>query len=170
MPESRENLKKDIYKKILNAYSQGIKAFRKGDCVKAKELFLAFLEKYGKEKELADRAHIYISLCEKRQKKETMSLKTFKDYFEYAVYKYNQKDHSQAIKLLEQAKTKKPNEGKVSYLMALTYCQMGEAKKCLDHLMDAVHKDNFFSILAQNESGFEPLWEDKKFRVITKMG
>ena len=170
MPETKEKLKKDLYEKILAAYGQAVKAFRKGDCTKAKELFLAFLEKHNTEKELIDRSQMYIALCENREKGGTVSLKTFDDYYEYAVYKLNRKDYDEAIKLLEKAKTQKPKEGKVSYLMALIYCQMEDTKKCLDNLMDAVQKDKFFGTLAQNESGFEPLWEDKKFKIITKTG
>jgi predicted Zn-dependent protease len=170
LPETKEKAKKDLYEKILAAYGQAVKAFRKGDCAKAKELFQAFLEKHSSEKELVDRAQMYLALCENREKKDTVSLKTFDDYYEYAVYKLNQKDHDEAIKLLEKAKAQKPKEGKVSYLMALMYCQMEDTEKCLDNLKDAVQKDKFFGTLAQNESGFEPLWEDKKFKIITKTG
>jgi len=170
LPEAKEKLKKDVYEKILEAYGQSMKVFRKGDCAKAKELFTAFIEKYETEKELVDRVRIYLALCENRQKKETVSMKTFEDYYENAVYKQNQGDHDQAIKLLEKAKAQKPKEGKIPYLMALTYCLMEETDKCLENLKDAVQKDKFFGILAQNESGFEPLWEDQKFRIITKTG
>lgn len=170
MPENKEKAKKDLYKKILAAYGQAVKAFRKGDCAKAKELFQAFIEKHSSERELVDRAQMYVALCENREKKETVSLKTFEDYYEYAVYKLNQQDHDEVVKLLEKARTKKPEEGKISYLMALTYCQMEEKEKCLENLKEAVQKDKFFGILAQNETEFEPLWEDKKFKIITKTG
>ena len=170
MPESKEKSKKDVYEKILDAYGQAMKAFRKGDCAKAKELFDDFIEKHPSEKELIDRVRIYLALCEQRQKKETVPLKTFNDYYEYAVYKQNQGDYDQAIKLLEKARAMKPKEGKIPYLMALTYCLMEKTDSCLESLKDAVHKDKFFGILAQNESGFEPLWEDKKFKIITKAG
>jgi len=154
----------------VEAYGQAMKVFRKGDYAKAKELFAAFIEKYESEKEIVDRIRIYLALCENRQKKEIVSLKTFEDYYEYAVYKQNQNDYDQTIKLLEKAKELNPKEGKAPYLMALTYCLIKENDKCLESLKDAVHIDKFFGILAQNESGFEPLWEDKKFKVITKMG
>jgi cytochrome c-type biogenesis protein CcmH/NrfG len=170
LPETKEKLKKDLYEKILAAYGQAMQAFHKGDYAKAKELFQVFLEKHNTEKELVDRVQMYLAICENREKKETISLKTFEDYYEYAVYKLNQRDHGEAIRLLEKAKTQKPKEGKVSYLMALTYCQMEDTEKCLENLKDAVHKDKFFGTLAQNESGFEPLWEDKKFKIITKTG
>ena len=170
MPTAKEKSKKDFYAKTLDAYGQASKAFRKGDCVKAKELFVAFLEKYNTEKELVDRARIYISLCEKRQKKETVSLKKFEDYFEHAMLRQNQGDLDEALKLLEKAGTIKPKEGKVPYLKALTYCLMDDSDNCLSSLKDAIHKDKIFGVMAQNEPGFESLWEDKKFIVITKTG
>ena len=170
MPESKEKMKKDIFEKILDAYGQAVKAFRKGDCIKASELFKTFLEKHNTEKELVDRAKMYLSLCENRQKKETISLTSFEDYYEHAMFKLNRGDHDETLKLLEKAKALKPKEGKVPYLKALNYCLMKDAKNCLLNLTDAVQKDSFFGILAQNEPGFEPLWEEKKFKVITNTG
>jgi tetratricopeptide (TPR) repeat protein len=170
LPEAKEKSKKDVFAKILEAYAQAVKAFRKGDCVKAKELFKAFLDKHTSEKELADRARMYLSLCEKRQKKETISLRTFEDYYEHAMYKHNQGNHDEAIKLLEKAKAIKPKEGKAPYLMALTYCLMEDTENCLLNLKDAIQKDRFFGTLAQNEPGFESIWEEKKFKIITKTG
>jgi hypothetical protein len=46
---------------------------------------------------------------------------------------------------------------------------MGDVEKCLEALKEAVHLDKFFGILAQNETAFESIWEDKKFKVITKL-
>jgi tetratricopeptide (TPR) repeat protein len=170
LPTAKEKTQKDIYTKTLNAYEQAVKAFRKGDCVTAKELFESFLEKFTTEKELVDRANIYLSLCEKRKKKESVSLKTFDDYYDYAMLMHNDGELEETLKLLEKAKKLKPKEGKVPYLESLTYCLMEDVDSCLSSLKDAVHRDKFFSVLAQNEPGFEPLWEDKKFKVITKTG
>ena len=167
LPEAKEKLKKDIFKKTLDAYGQAVKAFRKGDCVKATELFKTFLENHNTEIELADRANMYLSLCENRQMKETMSLNTFEDYYEYAMYMHNRGDHEETLDLLEKAKAIKPKEGKVPYLKAITYSLMKDTGNCLLSLEDAIQKDKFFGILAQNEPGFEPLWEEKKFKVIT---
>lgn len=170
LPEAKEKAKKDVYEKILDAYSQAVKSFRKGDCVKASELFKAFLGKYSTEKELVDRAKMYLSLCEQRQQKKTVSLKTFNDYFDYAMFTHNRGDYEETLDMLEKAKAMKPKEGKVPYLRAITYCLMEDTENCLVNLKEAVQKDKLFAILAQNEPGFEPLWEEKKFKVITKTG
>jgi tetratricopeptide (TPR) repeat protein len=166
LPDTKEKLKKDTFEKIVDAYGQAVKAFRKGDCVKATELFKTFLEKHNTELELVDRAKMYLSLCENRQMKETISLKTFEDYYEYAMYKHNRGDYDETLKLLEKAKAIKPKEGNIPYLKALTYYLMKDTKNCLLNLKDAIQKDKLFGILAQNEPGFEPLWEEKKFKAI----
>lgn len=169
LPESKEKLKKDAYEKSLATYGQAIKVFRKGDFAKAKELFKAFLEKHPEEKELVDRTKIYLSISENRLDKESIQLKTFEDFYQYSVYKLNQEDYDQALKLLMKAREKEPKEGKIPYLMSLVYCQMGNVEKSLETLKDAVHLDKFYGILAQNETAFESIWEDKKFKVITKL-
>ncbi len=46
---------------------------------------------------------------------------------------------------------------------------MEEKEECLAHLKKAIQMDKYFSILAQNESDFESLREDKKFKLITRM-
>lgn len=169
MAEEKEKARKDEYQKALSVFSQAMKAFHKADYGKASELLKAFLDKHTSEKEFVDRAQIYLAICEKQQKKERAHLKIFDDYYEYSVYKMNQGDYEEALKLLAKAREMKPREGKILYLIANTYCLMGQTEQSLDHLKKAIQLDNYFRILAQNDGDFEPLWEDKKFILITRM-
>lgn len=146
-----------------------MKVFHKGDFVKASELLKTFVVKYPSEKEILDRAKIYLTICQARMEKEKIGLKTFNDYYEYSVYKMNQKDYQEALNLLDKARQMKPKEGKIIYLMADAFCLMGKKEECLDHLKKAIQMDKYFSILAQNEIDFENLREDKKFKLITRM-
>jgi len=85
------------------------------------------------------------------------------------VAKINQKDYEGAVKILEKALEFKENEGLVYYLLADAHSLMGQGDASLDLLKKAVQKDKSFSILAQNEPDFEALWDDKKFKLITKL-
>jgi len=162
-------LKKNDYQRALLAYNQAMKTFRKGSFVKAAELLKAFTEKHASEKELKDRAFIYLDICQTRQRKEKVQLDTIEDYYQYSVFKINQGEYKEALKLLEKALQKKPKEGKILYLMADAYCLMGKKQECLEQLKKAIQVDKFYSILAQNEADFESLREDKKFKLITRM-
>jgi len=164
-----EKAKKDSYEKALSAYGEAMKEFHKDRMDKAQELLKSFLEKYDAEKELVDRAKIYLEIATEKGKKETVSLKTSDDYFHYSVYKMNTKDYEGALKLLQKALEMKEDEGKAYYLMANVYVLMGNTEEALEQLKKAFQKDKFYRILAQNESDFEPLWDDKKFKLITRM-
>ena len=146
-----------------------MKAFHKGEYQKAAGMLKAFLEKDVSEKELVDRAQIYLSICQDRQKAIPAPLKTFNDYYQYSVYKINNGEYEEALELLSKALEIKPKEGEIFYLMADAYCMMGEADNCLEYLKKAFQIDKFFKILAQNEGDFESLWEDKRFILITRV-
>lgn len=155
--------------KALAAYSKAMKDFRKKEYQGASEKLKAFLKEFDSEKELIDRAKMYINICEGRRKKQTKALKSLDDYYQYAVYNLNMGYYEEALELLDKAQEKNPREGKVFYLKANVFCLMGTYEECLENLKKALKIDKFFGILAHNEPDFEPLWEDKKFKLITRM-
>lgn len=161
---------KDIYQKALAAYTQAMKAFHKGDYQRASALLEAFLEMFPSEKELVDRAEIYLSICKSRLEKKTIPLRTFEDCYQQGVYQLNQGNYEDALKLLEKTLEMRPNEGKVYYLSALAYCLLDQEDPCLENLKKAIQLDKYFKILAQNEVGFGSYWENKKFKLIIKLG
>ncbi len=166
-----EKAKKDEYQKALSAYAEAIKEFRRERFDKAVEALGAFIEKHPAEKELIDRARIYVAVAESRLKGkgEPVVLKTAEDLYQYGIFKLNAGDHDEALKLLERAEKLEPESGKVSYALADLTCLMGRTEECFEHLKKAVQLDKSFRVLAQNEPDFEPVWEDKKFKAITRI-
>jgi predicted Zn-dependent protease len=166
-----EKSKRDEYQKTLAVYAEAMKEFRKGKFDKAVDMLRAFMEKYPAEHEFVDRARTYIAVAEERlrQTKEAVSPKTADDFFHYAVFKLNNGENEEALKLLEKAQKLSPDEGKIPFLMAQAFCASGQAEASLEALRKAIQIDKFFSILAQNESALEPLWEDRKFKLLTRI-
>jgi tetratricopeptide (TPR) repeat protein len=143
---TEQRLKKDEYQKGLAAFGQAMKEFHTGD-----------------------RASIYLALAQKHPKKETVSPRTFEDYCRAGVARINQADYAGAGKFLEKALEFKQNEGLVHYLLADVHCLTGRQDDCLDELKKAIQKDKMYAVMAQNESDFQALWEDKKFKVLTRL-
>ncbi|UCE22982.1 MAG: hypothetical protein JSV46_12490, partial [Candidatus Aminicenantes bacterium] len=81
--KEKEKIKKDDYEKALSAFNQAVKAFHKREFQRATELLKSFTENFTSEKELVDRAQIYLKICASEQSKEKLSLKTFDDYYQY---------------------------------------------------------------------------------------
>jgi tetratricopeptide (TPR) repeat protein len=165
---TEQKSRKDDYSKALAAYGQAMKAFRKGDMEKAAVELGAFIEKFAAERELVDRAQVYLAIAQKKPKKEAPHPKTFEDHFHAGIYKTNAGDYEGALKILEKALDFKTDEARVQYGIACVYCKMNNMDACLDSLKKAVQKDKFIGVLAQNEIDFEPLWQDKRFKLVTQ--
>ncbi|MGB8959835.1 MAG: tetratricopeptide repeat protein [Candidatus Aminicenantales bacterium] len=161
--------KKDEYQKALAAFGLAVKEFQKGEFEKAAASFKDFIEKFPADREVVDRAKAYLSIAQKKPKKDSVSLKGFEDHYRYAAAKINQKDYAGALKLLDKALEYKEKEGLVNYLAADVHSLMGQVDEALELLKKAVQKDRNFAVLAQNEPDFEALWEDKRFKLITKL-
>lgn len=166
---TEQKAEKNDYQKAISAYSQAVRAFRKADFSRVKELFKTFLEKYVTERELVDRAQVYLKICENQKEKTTTQLKTFDDYYHHSCFKINEGEYEESLRLLNKALEIRPQEGKIYYLMADAHCLMGETDKCLESLKKAIQIDKYFQILARNEANFETLWENKKFVLLTRM-
>jgi tetratricopeptide (TPR) repeat protein len=161
--------KKDEYQKALTAFGLAVKEFQKGEFEKAAASFKDFIEKFPADREVVDRAKAYLAIAQKKPKKDSVSLKGFEDHYRTAAARINQKDYADAVKLLEKALEYKEKEGLVNYLLADVRSLMGQPDEALEMLKKAVQKDKNFAVLAQNEPDFEALWEDKKFKLITKL-
>jgi len=165
----KDKVKIDSYEKTLSSFGQAAKAFRKGDCKKTLEYFGAFIEKFPMERELVDRAKLYIKICEGKGKKDGIALKDFDDYYEMGVYKLNQGAYEEALKLFNKALEKNSGEGKVIYLIGKIHYLMGDKDKFLDNLMSAIQVDESFKIFAQNDLDIDDIKNDKKFKLITNL-
>jgi tetratricopeptide (TPR) repeat protein len=165
----KEKKKVDSYEKAILSFGDAVKAYRKGDCNKAVEMFEALKEKHASERELVDRARTYIKICQNIMKKETFPTKTFDDLYESGVFLMNLGKYEEALKFFNKAIEKNPDHAKILYFMAAIYQSMGDSDQSLEFLKKSIQKDKYFKILAQNDSDFENLREDKKFKLITKL-
>jgi tetratricopeptide (TPR) repeat protein len=169
VPADKEKKKIDSYEKALLSFGGAVKVFRKGNCEKAVELFKALMEKHASEKELVDRAQTYIDICQKIKGEKTTPLETFNDYYENGVLLMNDGNYEEALKLFNKAMEKDPKNAKILYFMAAIYQSMGDSGQSLEFLKKSIQKDKYFKILAQNDSDFEELRENKKFKILTKL-
>lgn len=170
MTAQQEKKKKTEYEKALTAYSLAMKSFHKKDYVKAKEGLSSFEKDFPEERELIDRVHMYLQICENRLNPPKVTLKTLEDYVRNGINLLNQGRFAESLKSLGNAHAKKPKDAKILYTMADVSCLMDDHDACLDFLSQAVALDSSLAVLAWNEKDFEPLKEDARFLEITALG
>jgi tetratricopeptide (TPR) repeat protein len=151
------------YEKALAEFTKAVKAFNKKDDEKSKEALTDFIQNFSEEKELVDRANIYLKIVESRLDPPKKSLKTAEDFYVEGVFQMNQGSLDSALKSFEMAHSKEPKQGKFLYALADAYCLKKEHDDALKYLKQAVKLDSQFGTLAQNEVDFDPIKKEKRF-------
>jgi tetratricopeptide (TPR) repeat protein len=160
--------KKSRYQEAIKAYDKAVKKFRKGELAESGKLFSGLLDKYGTEIELADRARLYLAICAKKKDKTKLVLKSYDDFIAHGIYLMNEGMFNDALKDFSKAGQLEPKEAKVPYLTAINHILAGNKQESLDSLKNAISLDGNYSVMAQNESDFESIWEDEEFKAVTK--
>jgi tetratricopeptide (TPR) repeat protein len=165
-----EKSKKDEYQKALAAYAEVLKDFRKAKYEKAVESLRIFIERFPAERDLTARARTYLAISEEYLKapKENPVPRTVEEFVQAAVFQMNAGAVENAAKAIEKAIRISPEDPRVLYLQADLFCRTGQTDAALDSLRKAVQLEKSYRILAQNEADFAPLWEDKRFKIITR--
>lgn len=151
------------YQKALSSFSKAMKYFHKGDFDKAKPALEDFIKSHSEEKELLDRARLYLDIIQARGEKESIPLKSFDDYYQQGIFLLNQGRYEEALDLFKKANKKKAKQAKVYYALASAFCLMDDKDKCIANLRKAKELDEFYGILAQNETDFDVFREDEEF-------
>lgn len=149
-----ENARKD--------YDRGVAALQKKKLDEAERNFLDLIQKYPEERELVDRARVYLSVVE-RQKREARPATTEpEDLYYVAVLERNRGNVAEAIEHLKRA-ARKNGHGRVDFLLACCYAQNGETDTALEHLRKAIEEDQSNRILARHDRDFDPVRETPGF-------
>jgi tetratricopeptide (TPR) repeat protein len=149
-----ENARKD--------YDRGVAALQKKKLDEAERNFLDLIQKYPEERELVDRARVYLAVVE-RQKRDARPVSTEpEDLYYVAVLEKNRGNVAEAIEHLKRA-AKKNGQGRVDFLLACCYAQNGQIDTALEHLRKAIEEDKSNRVLARHDRDFDPVRETPGF-------
>ena len=143
--------------------------------VETKRRFAIEVKSYDEQMMIASKGHRVLLVCDVVNAPKACWIedvkikKTFDDYFLSGVYSINAGHFEDALKVLAKAAEMEPKEGKVPYMMSLAAIKDGDEDGGLKHLEKAVKIDDFFKILAQNETDFENLSKNETFQNIVGM-
>ena len=119
---------KELSKHTENArkdYDRGVAALQKKKLDEAERHFLDLIQKYPEERELVDRARVYLTVCERQRRDPRPALTEPEDFYYAAVLEKNRGNVAEAIEHLQRA-ARKNGGGRVDFLLACCYAQKGE--------------------------------------------
>ena len=150
-----ENAKKD--------FDRGMAALQRRRFDEAEKNFLDLIQKYSGEKELVDRARVYLAVCERQKRAADPVPVEPEDFYYAAVLEKNRGNVNEAIEHLKRA-ARKNGGGRVDFLLACCYAQNGEAGTAVEHLRRAIEEDQRNRILARHDRDFDPVRDTPEFQ------
>ena len=164
-PKKAQTLK-ELSRHTENArkeYDRGVGALQKKKLEEAERHFLDLIQKYPEERELVDRARVYLQVCERQRRDPRPALSEPEDFYYAAVLEKNRGNVAEAIEHLNRA-ARKNGGGKVDFLLACCYAQQGALETALEHLRKAIEEDQRHRVLARHDRDFDPVREAPEFQ------
>jgi len=164
-PKRAQTLK-ELSKHTENArkdYDRGVSCLQKKKLEEAERHFVDLIQKYPEERELVDRARVYLTVCQRQRRDPRPALSEPEDFYYAAVLEKNRGNVAEAIAHLNQA-ARKNGGGRVDFLLACCYAQRGEIETAIAHLQKAIEEDQRHRVLARHDRDFDPVRETPEFQ------
>ena len=145
----------------MQRFESGLQLFNQNQLSKARAVFERLRENPAPE--LAERARVYVRICNQRLSRETLQLKTAEDYYNYAVGLANQGEAEESEQHLLKALKLAPKADYIYYALATTYALRDNVEGALEYLLKAIELNERNRYQAQNDSDFANLLEDPRF-------
>jgi tetratricopeptide (TPR) repeat protein len=146
----------------MKAYEEALKYFQQQKFQKAKQSLERVLE--GPSKELGDRAHMHLKICEQRiSRAPAPAAKSAEDHYTQGVALMNLGRWDEAREHLDRARKAAPKADHIVYAMAALDCLTGEAESAMQNLKVAIQLRPENRYHARNDEDFAFLQEDPRF-------
>lgn len=147
-------------------YERGVQALQRHDFQGAAGYFRAVLDGYPDERELLERARLYLRVCERETSRQPQVPKTPAERVYAATVALNSGDHSGAMDHLQRALGDDPESDHAHYTMAVALGMRGRTQEALDHLRHAIALNPENRALARQDPDLDAIRADATFRSV----
>ena len=130
--------KKPSYHEAVSLYERGLQALQRRDFAAAADALRNVIARYPDERELLERARLYLKVCERELEPKEQAPKTADDWVYAATVALNSADEPAALHHLTRALEANPRHDHAHYMMAVATARRAEPERALEHLRQAV--------------------------------
>jgi tetratricopeptide (TPR) repeat protein len=159
--------RKPGYYEALAMYENGVRALQRHDYQGAAAQFRTIMERYPEERELQERSHLYLRVCERETARRPATPQTPQERVYAATVALNAGDTAAALDHLGRALTDSPESDHAHYIMAVALASQGDTARAIDHLRQAITFNPENRALARQDPDLEPLRGQDDFRDLT---
>jgi len=124
------------YLAAVKSFESAVRFFHKQNYERAREILAKLVD--GRAPEVAERARIYLRMCEQKLARPRAALRSAHDYYDLGVAQLNARDLDAAIENLGRADKMEPNQDHVRYALAAAHALQGNSEAALEHLKAAI--------------------------------
>lgn len=145
-------------------YERGVQALQRRDFSAAAELFRAVIDKYPEERELLERAHLYLRVCERETARQAASPQTSREHVYAATVALNSGDHNTAMTHLQRALSVDESDDHAHYIMAAALSMRGRRDEAVEHLRRSIELNPENRTQARQDPDLENIRDLQAFR------
>lgn len=158
--------KKPAYYEAIALYERGVQALQRHNYPAAAEHFRTVLDRHPDERELVERARLYLRVCERETSRQPSTPTTPEERVYAATVSLNSGDHDAALDHLNRALHDNPESDHAHYIMAVALSMRGRAETALDHLRQAIALNPDNRSLARQDPDLDTLRGHESFQAI----
>ena len=149
--------KKPTYHEAVSLYERGLQALQRRDFAAAAEALRNIIARYPDERELLERARLYLKVCERELEPREQAPKTADGWVYAATVALNSADEPAALHHLTRALEANPRHDHAHYMMAVATARRSEFERSLEHLHHAISLNPENRSLARQDPDLEIL-------------
>jgi len=145
-------------------YERGLQALQRRDFAASAAALRTVIERYPDERELLERARLYLKVCERELEPKEPAPKTADEWVYAATVAQNSGDVASALRHLQRALTEDPRHEHAHYMMAVASAQRRDTAAAVDHLRRAIAMNPENRSRARQDADLDPIRDDAGFR------
>src|SRR3954468_8618584 len=130
--------RKPTYHEAVAMYERGLQALQRRDFAASAAALRNVIERYPDERELLERARLYLKVCESELEPKEPAPKSPDEWVVAATVAQNSGDDASALRHLQRALTDDARHDHAHYMMAVVSARRTDPSGALDHLRRAV--------------------------------
>jgi predicted Zn-dependent protease len=152
------------YEEAVAIYEAGLKALQLRQFTKARDLLQSLIDRFPDERELHERARLYLRVCERQIEEAQAQPRSASDRVTAATVALNAGRTAEAISSLRSVVQEDSKNDHAEYVLAVGYATLGDSSSAISHLARAIALNPENRSLARSESDFDSLRHDPAFR------
>ena len=145
-------------------YERGLQALQRRDLAASAAALRTVIERYPDERELLERARLYLKVCERELEPKEPAPKSANEWVYAATVALNAGDEANALRHLQRALSEDARHDHAHYMMAVASVRRNDPSAAVDHLRRAVALNPENRSLARQDPELDALRDDPGFK------